>query len=100
MFPEALLQRVDDDWLTEIPSAAEAFLYFANERYIRSLMDQLGDSSGNALEFLADYLMSQILYIEPLQLSVSTSLGRNLGDFQRADLPKEDFAFPWLHFSG
>lgn len=29
-YPEALLQRVDDRWLTEVPSAAEAFFYVAN----------------------------------------------------------------------
>jgi len=44
MFPEALLQRVDDDWLTEAPSAAEAFVYSANEPYIRWLLSQLGSS--------------------------------------------------------
>jgi hypothetical protein len=58
MFPEALLQRVDDDWLTILPSAAEAFLYFASEGYVRWLLGQLGDSGGEALEFLAEYLMS------------------------------------------
>jgi hypothetical protein len=58
MFPEALLQRIDDDWLTTIPSAAEAFVYLANERYERWLMGQLGTSGGKLLEFLADYLMS------------------------------------------
>ena len=50
MFPEALLQRVDDDWLTVIPSAADAFLYFASEGYVRWLLAQLGDSGGKALE--------------------------------------------------
>lgn len=58
MFPEALLQRVDDDWLTEVPSAAEAFVYSANEAYIRWLMSQIGSSRGEALEYLADYLLS------------------------------------------
>jgi hypothetical protein len=58
MFPEALLQRVDDDWLTVIPSAAEAFLYFASDGYVSWLLEQLGHSRGKALEFLAEYLMS------------------------------------------
>jgi len=35
MFPEALLQRVDDDCLVEVPSAAEAFVYSANGAYVR-----------------------------------------------------------------
>ena len=58
MFPEALLQRVDSDWLTELPSAAEAFIYSANESYIRWLLSQLGSSRGEALEYLAEYLLS------------------------------------------
>ena len=58
MFPEALLQRVDDDWMTEVPSATEAFIYSANESYVRWLLSQLGTSRGEALEFLAEYLLS------------------------------------------
>lgn len=58
MFPEALLQRVDDNWLTEAPSAAEAFVYSVNSAYIRSLLAQLGASRGLALEFLAEYFLS------------------------------------------
>ena len=58
MFPEALLQRVDDDWVTAVPSAAEAFFYLASEGYVRWLLSQLGSPDGTALEFLADYLMS------------------------------------------
>src|ERR1051325_1415963 len=57
-FPEALLQRVDDDWLTVAPAAAEAFVYRANERYINFLLRKLGTGGGKQLEFLADYLMS------------------------------------------
>jgi len=49
MYPEALLQRVDDDWLTEVPSATEAFVYLANESYITWLLGQLGESRGEAL---------------------------------------------------
>jgi hypothetical protein len=58
LFPEALLQRVDDDWLTEVPSAAEAFVYLANESYVQWLLGELGSSRGEALEFLAEYLLS------------------------------------------
>ena len=58
MFPEALLQRADDSWLTAIPSSAEAFTYLASERYVRFLLSQLGAADGKALEFLAEYLMS------------------------------------------
>jgi len=58
LFPEALLQRVDDDWLTELPSANEASSYRANTRYVQYLLAQLGDGTGEALELLAEYLMS------------------------------------------
>lgn len=58
LFPEALLQRLDDAWLTEVPSATEAFFYLANERYVRWLLGQLGGGGGAALELLAEYLLS------------------------------------------
>jgi hypothetical protein len=58
MFPEALLQSVDDEWQTLIPSEKEAFVYFANPHYVRYLLNQLGASEGKALERLAAYLMS------------------------------------------
>jgi hypothetical protein len=58
MFPEALLQRLDDAWLTEVPSATEAFVYVVNERYVHWLLGQLGDGTGKALELLAQYLLS------------------------------------------
>jgi hypothetical protein len=57
-FPEALLQRVDDAWLTELPSAAEALSYRANGTYVRHLLTRLGDGTGEALELLSEYLMS------------------------------------------
>lgn len=58
MYPEALLQRVDDAWLTELPSPEEASSYRVNPRYVRHLLAQLGGGTGEALEALAEYLMS------------------------------------------
>jgi hypothetical protein len=58
LFPEALLQRIDDEWLTEIASAREAALYLANARYANYLLAKLGDGTGEALELAAEYLMS------------------------------------------
>ena len=58
VFPEALLQRVDDGWLTELPSANEASSYRINPQYVRHLLTKLGDGTGEALELLAEYLMS------------------------------------------
>lgn len=34
-FPEAYLQRLDNAWVTELPSADEALVYLANESYVR-----------------------------------------------------------------
>lgn len=58
LFPEALLQRVDDGWMTELPSADEASTYRINRRYVANLLAELGDGTGEALELLAEYLMS------------------------------------------
>jgi hypothetical protein len=57
-FPEALLQRLDTDWLTEVPSENEAFFYQVNPIYAEYLLRKLGDGTGEALELLAQYLMS------------------------------------------
>jgi hypothetical protein len=57
-YPEALLQRVDDNWITELPSASEALFYRINSHYARSLLSRLGDRTGNTLELLCEYLMS------------------------------------------
>lgn len=58
LFPEALLQRVDQGWITEFPSANEASSYWVNPAYLHHLFNKLGDGSGLALELLAEYLMS------------------------------------------
>jgi hypothetical protein len=58
LFPEALLQRVDDRWLTEIPAPGEASFFLANEAYVRRLLTRLGDRQGETLELLAEYLLS------------------------------------------
>lgn len=58
LFPEVLLQDVDDAWLTELPSAKEASSYRVNPCYVQHLLSQLGDGTGHTLELLAEYLMS------------------------------------------
>ena len=58
LFPEALLQRLDDSWVTELPSANEAFTYRINPKYVEHLLTGIGDGTGQALESLAAYLMS------------------------------------------
>jgi hypothetical protein len=58
IFPEWLLQNVDQGWMTEAPSTREASVYAANTTYIEHLLANLGEPSGKVLEQLADYLMS------------------------------------------
>jgi hypothetical protein len=58
-FPEAVLQSLDDDWLTEFPSPQEASFYRINPPYVRHSVEKLPkDRSGKDLERLAGYLMS------------------------------------------
>lgn len=57
-YPEAILQRVNNRWLVVLPSVQEAFVYHVNSDYVRYLIERLGKSQGEALERVADYLMS------------------------------------------
>jgi len=57
-FPEWILQELDQDWMTEIPSPQEAGYFLANQLYIEHLRSLLGDKSGLVLERLAGYLLS------------------------------------------
>jgi hypothetical protein len=56
-YPEWVLQHLDQDWLTEFPSPAEANVYVANTFYVKRLLSALGSSEGTALEQLAEYVM-------------------------------------------
>jgi len=58
LFPEAVLQNLEDDWLIEVPSPSEASGYRINTIYARYLLERLGEGTGQALESLAAYLMS------------------------------------------
>jgi hypothetical protein len=56
-YPEWVLQRLDQDWMTEFPNPAEANVYAANTRYVKSMLTKFGNSAGTALEELAEYVM-------------------------------------------
>jgi hypothetical protein len=58
LFPELILQSLDQNWMTEYPSPKEATIYVANTRYIRYLISKLGDKEGRYLEYLAEYILS------------------------------------------
>lgn len=58
MFPEWIIQELDQHWMTEFPSPQEAAVYIANPRYIKHLLSKLGDGSGRNLERLSAYILS------------------------------------------
>jgi len=58
LFPEWIVQNLDQDWMTEFPSLKEAALYIANRKYIQYLMKRLGDKQGKNLERLGEYMLS------------------------------------------
>lgn len=58
LYPEWVLQEIDQAWMTEFPTVTEMSMYAANVLYIRRLMQGLGDGTGKTLERLAAYLMS------------------------------------------
>jgi hypothetical protein len=58
MYPEWILQNLNQDWIIEYPSPQEANYYQAHSRYINFLISNLGDRTGTYLEILAEYLLA------------------------------------------
>lgn len=58
LFPEWILQELDQNWMTEFPAPKEVANYSINRRYLSHMMTMLGDGSGKNLERLADYILS------------------------------------------
>jgi hypothetical protein len=58
LFPESILQKLDNNWLTWGPTPPEAGIFDVNVRYVQYLMTRLGVGSGNILEQLAEYLLA------------------------------------------
>jgi hypothetical protein len=58
MYPEWVLQQLDQSWITQVPAPQEVGVYAANARYVRKLLAGLGDGTGKTLELLADYVLS------------------------------------------
>ena len=59
-YPEWMLQRIAQDWMTELPSPGESWLYNINSRYILHLMPKLGARKSYDFQFVAGYLLSCI----------------------------------------
>lgn len=58
VYPEAILQELNQDWMTELPMPGEALIYRINLKYLEYLRSQLHRGDGKGLEYLADYLLS------------------------------------------
>lgn len=58
LFPEWVLQELDQNWLVEVPTPNEAALYVANTVYVKHLLSNLGEPTGKVLERLAEYILS------------------------------------------
>jgi hypothetical protein len=60
LYPEWVLQEIDQDWMTEYPSLAESSRYFITKRYLNNMISKLGEPTGKELERLGSYLLSCI----------------------------------------
>lgn len=53
IYPEWILQDLDNNWIIEYPSHREPYLYVPSRIYIRHLFAKIGESSGKIFERLA-----------------------------------------------
>jgi hypothetical protein len=58
IYPEWMLQEIDDQWMTEFPSPEEAAAYRITRPYVRHLLGNLGSGAGKNLERLAHYVLA------------------------------------------
>jgi len=59
MYPEWILQEIDNDWITDYPTDSEFYSYKPNLFYIKHLLGSIKkDKKGIELERLAEYLLS------------------------------------------
>ena len=72
-FPEWILQDLDNDWMTEIPSLQEAQYYITNTDYLRHLYNNFGSGSGEELERMAEYLLSCIAGCRTMRRAITYS---------------------------
>ena len=60
IFPEWILQDMDNNWMVEYPSNSELYLYAPNRIYIQHLFVKMPDPRGEILERLSEYVLSVI----------------------------------------
>ena len=59
IYPEWILQEIDNDWISDYPTLSELYVYKPNLAYIQNVLKSLpDDSTGNGLERLAEYILS------------------------------------------
>ena len=60
-FPEWILQKLDNNWITNFPTENELLYFDSNKYYIKELYARLEkDKNGEILEILAEYILSVI----------------------------------------
>jgi hypothetical protein len=60
VFPEWIIQDLDNNWMIEYPSNKEPYLYVPNRNYMRHLATKIPDPTGEILERLSEYVLSTI----------------------------------------
>jgi len=60
MFPECVLQDLDQEWMAEYPSPQECGVWAISTQFVSWLLDRLGTNVGKTLERLAHYLVGSI----------------------------------------
>lgn len=101
LYPEWVLQDLDDAWMIEHRSVRESSLYFVNIRYIRLLQKTLGSQQGRTLERLAHYLLTGIpgcrakmrVWSQSTEYDVMGALEGQDIDFRSQD-PAREWAMP------
>jgi hypothetical protein len=58
LFPEFIIQNLDNEWMIELPSPNEVTKYIINPFYIDELLKDLSNGNGKSLENVASYLLS------------------------------------------
>jgi hypothetical protein len=60
LYPEWILQEFDQEWMTDLPSQSEVLDYRITSQYALSLLSELGQGDGKALERLAHYILQSM----------------------------------------
>ena len=75
LFPEWLLQEIDQNWMIDFPSYSESSRYFINKIYLQKMVDRLGEENndGKNLERLGSYLLSCVPGFKSTRRNVTLS---------------------------